>query len=193
MLLPFVQLIAASIGLSKSRQRMIALPYFAFMSAQKVPPGRGDGGCDETSVNVAAQDLFASMITGGVAHGPVHPPKTEPVTGVALGVTCVPALYAPAPVIVPLPAPLAVMVSVYCQVLSGGGDGSAEVSVKVAVQDLFAFMITGGVAHGPVHPPKLEPLADVAVGMTCVPAMYTPAPVIVPLPVPLAVIASVYC
>src|ERR671934_180684 len=65
--------------------------------------------------------------------------------------------------------------------------------VNVAVQALFPSMVTGGVAHGPVHPAKLEPLAGVAVGLTCVPALYVPAPIVVPVPLPLVVIVSVYC
>src|SRR5512138_1914753 len=101
MLIPFVQLMAASIGLSQSMQRTAATPSFAFMSAQKLAlvMGGGDGG-DGINANVAVQDLLPSRVTGGVAQAPVHPPKVEPLAGVAVGVICVHVVYVPDHVVI---------------------------------------------------------------------------------------------
>ena len=114
------------------------------------------------SVNVAVQvvSAFSTSVAGLVVPvgqpTPLHPVKSEFPAGVALSCTDVPAVYVPAPVVVPEPVPAVVIASAYC----------FSVNVAVHVVSLVSTSVVGlGVPVGqptPLHPVKFELAAGVA-------------------------------
>ena len=83
-----------------------------------------------------------------------------------------------------------------CPVFAEVGDGEQfaviGIRLKVAIHALFAFIVTCPLAlQSPLHPAKLEIAFGVAVAVTGVHAVYVPAPVVVPPPVPAVVMVRV--
>src|SRR6266550_3390731 len=103
------------------------------------------------------------------AHAPLHPLKEKPAAGVAFNVTCVPAGKVKVQVVpqsipvgvlvtVPVPAPARVTVT-----------WSAPEPVKLAATDWapdVGRMQAAVPVHAPLHPPKEEPAACVALKVT---------------------------
>jgi hypothetical protein len=159
-------------------------------------------------LNVAVTDRFEFMVTlqpPVPEHAPDHPANVEPVFGVAVNVTAVPAakLRQPEPhevpvgeaLTVPLPVPVVVMFRVGLTV---------AVRLNAAVTDRFEFIVTVQLPapeQAPDHPANVEPAVGVGVSVTTVPAakLRQPEPhevpageePTVPLPVPDFVIVRV--
>jgi len=117
------------------------------------------------------------------AHGPPVHPENCPVEVVAVTVTTVPAgklaahvvpqlMPAGLLVMVPVPCPFCTLVTVRVNVPVGGGGGGVD-GLNVAVTVVFAFscVVQGPVPEQPppLHPPKTDPEAGVAVNVTVVP------------------------
>jgi hypothetical protein len=143
------------------------------------------------------------MVTTQVAvvlvHAPLHPTNAEPVAGVAVNVTEVPAvkvalqrvpqlMLVGALVTVPVPVPLFPTVSVYV-------GARLKVAVTVLAVEMATVQVPDALAHAPLQPAKREPAVGVAVKVTLVPIENTAAQlapqsmparslVTVPLPVP---------
>jgi len=121
---------------------------------------------------------------------PLHPPKVEPPDGVAESVTVAPAAKLPPPATEPVPVPLTLKVT-------GKEVGvEVEVALKVAVQVRAAAGIVRAVesavgqAAFPLQPANVDPVLGMAESVTMVPAVYVPAPLTVPLPLPALVRVS---
>lgn len=130
----------------------------------------------DVELKVAVTEVLAFKVTVQVfvpVQPPDHPAKLEPVAGVAVRVTAVPALKL-AEHVVPQLMPLGLLVTVPLPVparvtLKLGCAGAVP---KVAVTVVFAVSLTVQVLvpeHDPPHPVKLEPELGVAVSVTEVP------------------------
>jgi len=129
-------------------------------------------------VNAAVTVLLASTVTWHVlatttVHGPLHPENTDPAEAVAVRVIDVPELN-PAVHVAPqsIPAGLLITVPVPEPTFSTVTVGRGE-TLKVAVTDLAASMVTWQVlplpVHPPLHPANMEPKEGEAVSVTTVP------------------------
>jgi len=128
-------------------------------------------------VKVAVTVFTASTVTWhtglGPTHAPLHSVNTDPAAGSAVRVTTVP-LVNPAVHVAPqsIPAGLLVTVPVPEPTFSTVRVGRGE-TLKVAVTDLAASMVTWQVLavpeHAPVHPANMEPAEGEAVRVTTVP------------------------
>ncbi len=72
------------------------------------------------------------------------------------------------------------------------GVGGGAIAVKVAIQTLFAFIITCPLAlQSQLQPAKIDVGFGVVVAVTDAHDVYIPAPIVVPQPVPVVLIVRV--
>ena len=167
----------------------------------------GEGFGKKVAVTDWAALIVTTQIPVPLHPAPLQPLNTDPLAGVAVSVTDVPlandALHVAPQLIptgllvtVPLPLPAFVTVRVY-----------TYTCVKLALTACAALIVTTQVPvplhPAPLHPLNVDPLADVAVKVTCVPpanealhvapqSMPAGLLVTVPLPVPVFVTVRAY-
>jgi hypothetical protein len=131
---------------------------------------------NRSRVNVALTVLAALIVTLQVApeaaSHPVHPVKREPDAETAVNVTCMP-LPKEAEHVVPqlIPAGLDVTLPLPSPCLSTVRlkPSSANVACTDRVAVMLTLQLAPETASHPVHPVKIDPGAETAVSVTCVP------------------------